>query len=331
MSYSPKVYSIAKSNIDDRREHAISTAELRKNEVFAKLPRLKEIESELSSIGAQACKGMLLNGDVASQLNSLKEKSLVLQKEYMDILISNGYSHDYTEPKFVCSKCGDTGFVDVDNKTIMCDCFKRMLLETSCEELNNISPLSLSTFNTFDISLYSQKPDADGKVPFNRMLKIFNYCVEYAESFSDKSKSILMKGSTGLGKTHLSLAIANEIIKKGFSVVYVSAPDILSKIEREHFSYDYESEKETMQSLRECDLLILDDLGTEFVTPFSTTAIYNMFNTRINMGKPMIINTNMTLSELENVYSQRFISRIMGYCDKLDFIGADIRARINHP
>ena len=151
------------------------------------------------------------------------------------------------------------------------------------------------------------------------------FALNYAKNFTKSSKSILMKGETGLGKTHLSLAIANEVINKGYSVVYVSAPDILSKLEREHFSYGSSKEQEIMQSLLECDLLILDDLGTEFITQFSSTAVYNLFNSRINLCKPVIINTNFGVKELEQNYSQRFVSRAKATCDVLNFIGTDIR------
>ena len=134
-----------------------------------------------------------------------------------------------------------------------------------------------------------------------------------------------MRGATGLGKTHLSLSIANELLGRGYSVVYVSAPDILFQLEKAHFSYGYDSESDLISTLSECDLLIIDDLGTEFSTNFTVSQIYNIFNNRILRSKPVIINTNLTIKELENSYSQRFVSRVMGTCDKLDFVGRDIR------
>ena len=154
----------------------------------------------------------------------------------------------------------------------------------------------------------------------------FNYCKDYASGFNGKGKSILMRGATGLGKTHLSLAIANEVLDKGYYAVYVSAPSIFSQIDRLHFNYKYDEEQRIIDTLLNCDLLIIDDLGTEFTTPYTQSSIYNIFNNRLLMGKPMIINTNMTMRELESAYSQRFVSRIMGECDKLDFVGKDIRA-----
>ncbi|MGN0594083.1 MAG: ATP-binding protein, partial [Hominimerdicola sp.] len=159
---------------------------------------------------------------------------------------------------------------------------------------------------------------------YEQIKNILSYCKEYADGFNENSKSLFMKGNTGLGKTHLSLSIANEVIKKGYGVIYVSAPSLVTQLEKEHFSYNKEDAK-TEDALLDCDLLIIDDLGTEFTTPFSTSAIYNIFNSRLLADKPIIFNTNLSLQELEKLYSQRFVSRIIGEAVRLDFFGKDIR------
>ncbi len=328
MAYSKKVYNIATEKLNNRRNSALNMAEYRKNEVYAQFPRLSEIEKELSSISIETAKAVLSGKDVVTQLSSLKEKNLALQNEFSSILTSNGYAENYLDPQFVCEKCSDTGYIECDNKTLTCECYKKLLSSTACEELNKISPLSLSTFDSFNLNYYADAPDKNGNNAYKRMTKIFNHCLDYAKNFNLNSKGLLLMGSTGLGKTHLSLAIANEVINNGYSVVYVSAPDILSKLEHVHFSYDHTAEQELMQSLIDCDLLILDDLGTEFVTQFSSTAIYNLFNTRINMGKPIIINTNLLEEELADIYTKRFTSRLTSSCEQLSFIGKDIRARL---
>lgn len=326
MAYSKHIYDLATKKLGDRRASALSVADYRKNETYREIPRLSEIEKELSSIGVSTAKAVLSGKDAATLLTSLKEKSVALQKEFNELLLSHGYSVDYLEPQFSCDKCSDTGFIEFENKTITCECYKKLLSDCACKELNSISPLSLSTFDSFKLALYSDKPDKKGNIPYVRMQKIYDFCLKYATEFTPESKGIMMKGDTGLGKTHLSLAIANEVIKKGYSVVYVSAPDILSKLEKEHFTYSYSQEQEIMQSLINCDLLILDDLGTEFATNFTKSAVYNIFNTRVNMGKPIIINTNYTSKELEENYTQRFVSRVMASCSVLSFIGTDIRS-----
>lgn len=325
MAYSKKIFDLATEKLSARRISALNMADYRKAELYKAIPRLAEIETSLSAIGISTAKAVLSGKDAVAELTSLKEKSSALQEEMKNLLLSNGYSEDYLEPQFACDKCNDTGYIELENKTITCDCYKKLLSATACEELNKISPLSLSTFDSFNLNLYSEREDKNGKIPYNRMNNIYNHCLSYAKSFTVNAKSLLLMGSTGLGKTHLSLAIANEVIEKGYSVVYVSVPDILSKLESEHFSYGYSKEQEIMKSLLDCDLLILDDLGTEFSTQFSITAIYNLFNTRINMGKPLIINTNLTIDELAKTYTRRFTSRLTGYCEVLEFIGNDIR------
>ncbi len=326
MAYSKKIFDIATEKLNLRRNSALNMVEYRKKELYSSFPRLNEIEKNLGEIGAQTAKAVLNGKNALEEMKLLKEKSTALQKEYKAILTDNGYAEDYLEPHFSCEKCNDTGYVELENKTVTCDCYKKLLSNTACEELNKISPLSLSTFDSFNLNYYSDKPDENGKIPYNRMVKILKHCSDYAYNFSPSSKGLLMMGSTGLGKTHLSLAIANEVINRGYSVVYVSAPDILAKLEREHFAYGYSNEEQTMKSLIDCDLLILDDLGTEFVTQFTSTTIYNIFNSRINSGKPIIINTNLSVDELGKIYTRRFTSRLNSSCEQLEFIGRDIRA-----
>ena len=328
MPYSNDIFNSAMDRLAERRSDAESAAYSRRELAYAERPRLKEIDRELGEIGASTALAAIRGGDANLRIEELAERSLALQTEYNGILAEIGLAPGSLEPDYHCKKCSDTGYIELDNRTVICDCLSKLMSDVSCERLNALSPLELCTFDSFKLSYYSGEPDTNGNIPFNRMSKIFNYCRGYADSFSLSSKGIIMCGATGLGKTHLSLAIANELLRKGFSVVYVSAPDILSRIEREHFGYKYDSEADTFNSLIRCDLLILDDLGTEFNSQFSSSAVYNIFNSRILAGKPTIINTNLTTAELLSTYSQRFVSRVMGSCDRLEFIGRDIRPRL---
>lgn len=325
MSYSDAVYSKAYSILEARRNRALNEAEDRKNEIYSKLPRAEEIERELSALAINAARAAFAGADSKPILKLLSEKSKDLRTELEVLLIGAGFRPQDLEPEFTCPICEDKGSVEVNNKTLSCQCFKELLKDCACNEVNSLSPLNLSTFESFDLSYYPQANTPEGVNPLRRMTRIFNYCKNYAENFAANSKSILMRGATGLGKTHLSLSIANELLKKGFSVAYVSAPDILFQLERAHFSYEYKEEQDLISTLTECDLLIIDDLGTEFATNYTNSQIYNIFNNRILRSKPVIINTNFTIKELENAYTQRFVSRIMGTCDKLDFVGKDIR------
>lgn len=324
MSYTKEVLQAAKERLNTRRMYAERIADEKREQLFDAAPRLREINEELASIGSKLAL-CVINQSAGESVVELRDRSLALQDEYDRILRSMGFEHDYTKPHYHCDVCHDTGYVEGDNTTSVCDCYHKLLAEIACEQLNSLSPLALSTFEDFDLNKYSVQPDATGHIPRRRMTQIYDYCLQYADSFSTKSRNLFMVGGTGLGKTHLSLAIANRVLAQGFSVVYVSAPEILSRLEREHFSYQYQDENDTFNSLINCDLLILDDLGTEFQSAFSKSAVYNIFNSRLLKGLPTIMNTNIPLSELEGIYSPRFASRVIGACDRLFFIGQDNR------
>ncbi len=324
MPYSNEIFHTAKSRINDRRQQALRAADYRREQLYREIPRLEEIASELSSVSASIAKFIIKpNGD--NDIEMLRDRSLALQKEREQLLTDAGISPYVLEPLFHCEKCSDTGYIELDNRTIVCDCLFRMMADVASEQLNANLPLKSNTFDSFKLDYYSDEPDDNGRSPLNRMSKIYNYCRSYADTFTPRSKSLLMRGATGLGKTHLSLAIANEVIEKGASVIYVTAPDILSKLEREHFTHQYQQNEDTFNSLLKADLLIIDDLGTEFITPFTISCVYNMVNSRLLSGSPTIISTNLSLSELITTYSQRFVSRLIGSYDRLDFLGTDIR------
>lgn len=326
MGYSSNIYKAAADRLFERRLKAEKDADRRRAEIYEKLPKTKTLEKEISLCGIQAARAVIGGGDVAEQMKNLRDRNLALQAELAELLTSNGFREDVFEPDYRCKRCGDTGYYDENGKTLVCYCMKQALVSCACEELNRTAPLSLSTFDSFSLEFYDKAQDiGTGISPYNHMSKILKYCQTYAEKFNKNSESILMKGATGLGKTHLSLAIANEIIKKGYGVIYVSAPSLMQKLEKQFFSKN--DDDSAINMLLECDLLIVDDLGTEFHGQFSVSQMYNIFNSRMLSNKPIIINTNLTMRELEKIYTERFVSRISGNAQKLDFLGSDIRVR----
>lgn len=323
MGYSSDIYRQAEKTICDIRKKQEEKNEMKKQLFYKRFKRAKEIENALSRTSAIAAKAVLNGFDVHKKLEELKHNNLILQKELEQILISANLPLDYLEPEYCCNLCHDTGFVDGK----MCECFKKILKDIAYNSLNKTSPLSLCTFESFNLNFYPQTPNERGIAPKTKMEKIFNYCKNYANGFSLSSKNLFMQGATGLGKTHLSLAIANTVINSGFSVIYTSCPNIVSKLEKERFSYGNKGNScETEQYLIECDLLILDDLGTEFQTNFSNATLYNIINSRIMYEKPTIISTNLSLKEIQKSYSERLVSRLMGTYMMLYFIGQDIRS-----
>lgn len=327
MGYSSSVYKNAADVLYERRLKAEKDADKRREEIYEKLPITKELENSIASLSIRVARAVVSGKDVVAEMEMLRDNNLAMQQELENVLVSNGYSKDVFEPAYTCKQCKDTGYYEDNGKTVVCNCLKQALIACACEELNRTAPLSLSTFDSFSLDYYDKTPDSvTGITPYDQMSKILRYCRMYAENFSNKSDSILMKGSTGLGKTHLSLAIANEVVKKGYGVIYVSAPALMQKLEKQYFS-NADKDDSTVNMLLECDLLIVDDLGTEFHGQFSVSQLYNIFNSRMLLNKPIIINTNLTMRELEKIYTERFVSRISGNARKLDFLGKDIRIR----
>lgn len=319
MGYSKETFEKANEKLSLRRQKAFYDAEKRREEIYKKIPRVYEIEKQLAHTGLTAAKAVLSGSDTKTELIKLKDENLKLQGEMQILLVEQGYTTADLDERYICPLCRDHGYID----GIMCGCMKKLLRDIAFNEVNALSPLSLSSFDTFDLSYYPNEPNHEGNVPRVRMTKIFDFCKKYAENFNGKNHSILMLGGTGLGKTHLSLAIAGRVIERGFGVIYCSTPRVLSAIEREHFTKG--SERATLTRLEQCDLLIIDDLGTEFGTQFNNVTVYNLLNNRILCQKPTIVNTNLSTGELKSRYTERFVSRLIGEEIFFEFIGKDIR------
>lgn len=320
MSYSNDTIAKAKQILKKRKDKAEHTALVRKVEVTAKVPKLAEYDEILSSAGLSVAKAIGMGADIEEHIKQISEINLSVQAKVRKLLKENGYPEDYLEIKYTCQKCSDTGFDGI----YFCECYKNLLKEIALDNLAAVSTSASCTFENFSLDYYPLPVDAElGISPRNRMASLLEYCKCYAEDFDSESESLYMHGATGLGKTHLSLAIANEVTQKGYHVVYDTAQNIFSSLEKEKFSYSnsYERENEILG----CDLLIIDDLGSEFITNFTTSALYNIINTRINRSKPVIISTNLTEEELEAKYTQRVTSRIIGNYASLLFVGKDIR------
>lgn len=319
VGYGREIYDAADRILAERRKKAEDEAAQRKEAFYRRCPKAQRIESLLSTTALAAARVVLGGGSAREQLSRLKMNNQSLQDELNGLLETEGYTKDYLEPQYSCKLCNDTGYIDGR----MCGCMKNLLRAESYRRLNALTPLSLSTFESFSLDFYPVKSEEEGrKSPRSLMESVLNNCKKYAANFSLASPSLIMQGGTGLGKTHMSLAIANTVIQNGFGVVYCSVNNIITKLEREHFGRD---DGDTGRSLLECDLLILDDLGTEFRTAFSSAEIYNIVNTRLMTQKPTIISTNLSIQELQERYTERFASRIMGDYVRVTFCGRDNR------
>ena len=313
MGFRKEIYEKANLVISQRKQSAEEKALLNKYRFYNVCERGEKIERELSSIALKAARSVMGGKNVKEELEALKDKSLALQNERRELLMKNGFTSDFLEVKYTCRKCKDTGYIDGK----ICDCLLNVIKQEAYKELNAASPLSLSSFEDFSLENYNEET-------YPRMRFVFEYCESYANSFSLSSKSLVMLGGTGLGKTHLSLAIASKAIEKGFGVVYGTIQSFARKFENERFK---DMEESTFSTLLDCDLLILDDLGTEISSSYVTASIYEIIDTRLMKNLPTIISTNLETKEMKNRYSERLVSRIFGNYYILNFVGNDMRLK----
>lgn len=322
MSYDKQIYEKAEAELNRRRFSAENEYQRRLAKISKEKPEIIEINDQLSGTVIELSKLIISKqGDFRKQFDMIKEKNLQAQELIGNILESGGYPRDYLEPHYTCPICSDKGFVDGQR----CQCFIRLLNSLSIDKLNESANMPDCDFNHFSLEYYRGKTAPNGRDCFEVMSEIYDYCRGYAESFGENSDSIIMYGRTGVGKTHLSLSIAKAVAEKGYTVAYGSLINYLSIIEREHFGKAGENGGDTMNLLIDTELLIIDDLGSEFTTSFNESVTYNIINSRINLGRPTIINTNLTIEELQKKYNDRIISRIFGVYNMLFFVGDDIR------
>ena len=323
MGYSKEVQDAVRDIFSQRRQRARYLGEQRRQQLYADVPQLEQIEREMTLTGAATAKAMLSQGaDYSAALDSLAARMTELEQIKRDILNACDLSEDYLRIPYSCPKCEDGGYIDGRP----CDCMLAELRGEAFRRLNEQSPLQLSGFEQFKLEYYPDHPEPTNKIiPRDKMTEIYNYCCRYAATFSPRSPSIILMGSPGLGKTHLSLAIAAQVIEKGLGVIYGSAQNLLRAVEKEHFTRG--GQFGALDSLLDCDLLILDDLGTEFASSFTISAVYNIVNSRLLSARPTIISTNLTPTQIRDTYGEKVLSRLLG--DKnynvLRFMGGDIR------
>ncbi|MBR3808787.1 MAG: ATP-binding protein [Clostridia bacterium] len=316
MKFSEDVYIKAEAELKKRQENAEKLAEMRRKQILNKHPELLEIENIIRNAALEVIKGLGRGKKV--DVKALSEKNLEAQKQKAELLTKNGYPEDYLEPQYSCKLCNDSGILNGK----LCSCHLDILKKISMSEYSCSSILAVSTFETFDLKYYSTEKDMSlGYSPREYMEASLDFLKSYAENFKPGTNSFFFTGATGLGKTHLSLAVMNKVTEKGFNVFYGSADNIIKQMEKERFG---RSNGDIEEEIENADLLIIDDLGTEFKTAFSETAVYQIINNAILNGKPMIISSNLSISELEERYGQRVVSRLNSF-EVINFIGTDIR------
>ena len=319
MGYNVKDYIRIRDEFSNKYRIARERADERRTEIHTLIPEIFEIDRVLSRTGMDIM-AVITSGvkNTDAEIAKLEARNNDLIAKRGEYLKARGFSENYTDIHYDCEKCGDTGFIE----TSMCDCMKRALVKAGYQSSGLGHLIGKQTFENFDMNFYSDNNGERAKVK-----SYVDTLRDFADNFNENTyKNFLLLGSTGLGKTHLSTAVAQKVIDRGFDVLYVSAVSMMSDFEENRFGNGSSGgSSNDVKRYYDCDLLILDDLGTEVVNKFTQSYFYEVINTRINSGRCTIINTNLGPLDINTTYSDRISSRILGEYKPMLFKGTDIR------
>lgn len=326
MAYDGRLLRLAQERYEADRNAREAERAAERERIFRRQPRLREIEETLRRTSSRVLAAALRRGeDPLPEIRRLKTENLSLQEERRTLLAAMGLQESALEDAPVCLFCGDTGFRGGE----VCRCLKTYYVEEQRKELSKLLDLGGQSFDTFDAEWYpAQRAAGQTKSAREHMEHVYDTCVEYAHNFGRRPADLLLFGKPGLGKTHLSAAIAREVSGKGFSVVYDTAGHVFERFETKKFGRDETDRDEAdrdAERVLDCDLLILDDLGTELLTAFVQSALYRIVNGRLLEKKSTIISTNLMPEALGQRYGEQTASRILGEYRLLPFVGEDIR------
>ncbi len=318
MGYNQANYTRIRKEYETKYLRAREAADLRRSEVLFAIPEMAEIDRALGKTGLVIMNAAMQGEDVGERIEEARLENQALQERKRQLLVANGFPADYTEVKYECPLCQDEGFYEFK----ICTCMKKKLVEAAYESSGMAHLLRTQSFENFDLSYYAEDPRTAA-----HMKRVLDITKEYAATFDPATPAnMIFMGGTGLGKTHLSTSIARTVIEKGCDVFYAGAITLLSDFEMQRYgnSAGGETGLGTSQYF-DCDLLIIDDLGTEVINQFTATVLYNVINTRLSRKKSTIINTNFGQDELRAKYADRITSRIFGEYRVIPFVGKDVR------
>ena len=326
MGYDANVLRRATQRLEQGRRERRERVENLRRDAYARQPKLERLDRQLQQTMAQLVAAALRQGeDPARAVREVRERNLAIQQERAVLLGTLGLPEDALDDKPACPLCGDTGWQGAK----MCRCLRELCAREQIAELSKLLDLGEQSFDTFRMDYYSQSPWPGGTSPRENMELVYEVCLNYAQKFGRfPIRNLFLTGAPGLGKTFLSACIARTVSEKGHSVVYDTAGNIFAQFEARKFQRDsadgQEARDETRRYLN-CDLLILDDLGSELVTQFTQSALYELVNSRLVGEKHTVISTNLTLEEAARRYPPQIASRLEGEYHALHFFGDDIR------
>ena len=318
-----EIYAQIKREMERYRDYAINKADEEIKLIYEKYPRLKEIDKELKNAGSHMLKETLRRrGEDRDKLvKEFKEHYANLEKEKQSILDNAGISQDMLKPKFRCRLCEDTGIY----KDKECKCMKKRRIEKMYTLSNIHENMKEQNFEKFDSSLFSKEPILNGVSQYDRILEISDTCREGIAGMEKTPFYALFMGGVGLGKTFLCSCLAKFAMEMGYSVVYATAYDIADVLVKVKFNRATGEDYETLDLINSCDLLIVDDLGTEGINSATNTEIFTVINNRLLNKKSLIISTNLSLKDINRIYGERVFSRFMGGFKMCQFIGSALR------
>ena len=324
MAYSAEVVRRARARLAQAKEDRESENRQHLAEAYKRVPRIREIDMQLRRTMAKAAQAAFLQGsDGRELLEKVRLENMELQQERA-ILAMEHFEPGYLDETPICETCGGSGYMG----SSMCECLRELCRQEQKKEISILSG-SKDAFSQFRLDYYPDRIDPKiGFSPRAIMERNFKICRTYALTFTVNSGNLLFVGGTGLGKTFLSACIARAVADRGCSVVYEPASHLFAKLEQAKFSPSEETRREAAK-FTDCDLLIIDDLGTEMPGQFVTAAFYSLLNDRILMDKPMVISTNLNVDEMSRRYSPQIASRLHGGFQRLTFVGEDIRVMKN--
>lgn len=322
MAYSAQVLRRARARLEQAKLERERENEAHRAAAYERYPRLREIDRELQQSMAELAIAFLKK-DSEETLGAIRTRNQTLQAERNWILEAGEFEDGYLDDTPVCTRCGGTGY----DGSQMCSCLRELCRQEQKKELTSLLGSGRESFDTFRLDVYSDAYDPKlGTSPRELMRSNLNICKKYAAGFSAASGSLLFSGATGLGKTFLSACIARQIADRGFSVMYETAIRLFGDFETEKFGAQGGDGSLTRKYF-DCNLLIIDDLGTEMTTQFTVSALYSVLNTRMMEGKPILISTNLLPEALETRYSPQIASRIVGTFRLIKFAGDDLRRK----
>lgn len=304
---------------DNIRENQKKALEERKVEIRKKIPEIEDIEQKIGNLCIKVSINALQDIENRDEhLKTLKENITNLRMRKSELLVANNYPIDYLDIQYSCNKCKDTGFIGLEK----CSCYKQKLNKLYYRDSDLFNVSDKNNFSNFNMNFYSNKNDGPEKYsPRENMKNIVNGVLKFISNFNEINENLLFYGNSGTGKTFLSHCIAKELVDKGYFVVYKTSEDLIRNLRDVRFNGNSNLE----DHLINCDLLIIDDLGTEISSEFSKSELFNLLNTKLLRNKKMIISTNYSLDELLSLYSERITSRLFGNFTLYKFYGKDIR------